>query len=220
VGVDRGTRTRRRGAAIGLAVALWLGGCGEKAERDELAATESEEVAREVASREDAGRAANDEAPSAGHVVAEGPFEITFPPGFPPPERGTMVEVVDGAPVEITTYLSTDGAKRRMAGVSFNMIPEERHATKTPEEALRDAKDGAVAAMGAEVLAEDRFELAESPVYVVLATREVQGTQAFFRVQFQLVERHLVQAMFTTTQQAGLSDSIANAFFASLKVSQ
>jgi hypothetical protein len=218
VGVDRGRPTRPRGAAIGLAVALWLGGCGEQGER-ELSGAEAEEAASEVAAREDAASVSSAEAPSSGHVVAEGPFEITFPPGFPPPERGTMMEVVDGSPVELTTYMSTAGAQRRMAGVSFNMIPEESYATKTPEEIVRDAKDGAVAAMGAEVLAEDRFDRGGHPVHVVLATREVQGTQAYFRVEFHLVGRHFVQAMFTTTEQARLSDSIANAYFASLKVS-
>jgi hypothetical protein len=211
--------------AIALAATLLVAACGgEKTQADD----ERESPGAEV----DTGESFDDEAAGAGSaageaddghesgpVVSDGPVTISFPPGFPPPERRVEEQVLFGVgPVELTSFMSSAAEQRRMAGIAYHELPDGAATGRTPEQVISDARDGAVSRMEGTTLTQETFERNGHPVVETLLTREVQGQDGFFRLQVHVVDSYLVQAMFIGTERDRVLDGVADAYFESLKI--
>jgi hypothetical protein len=217
-----------RTSAIALAATLLVAACGgEKTQQDD----EPESLGAEVTGAE-TGESSDDEAAGAGSaageaddghesgpIVSEGPVTISFPAGFPPPERRVEDQVLFGVgPVELTSFMSSAAEQRRMAGVSYHELPDGAATGRSPEQVISDARDGAVSRMEGTILTQETFERDGHPVVETLLTRKIQGRDGFFRLQVHVVDSYLVQAMFIGTERERVLDEVADAYFESLKI--
>ncbi|MHC4607039.1 MAG: hypothetical protein ACYTAF_08875 [Planctomycetota bacterium] len=129
---------------------------------------------------------------------AEGGFKVVFPPEYPKPVKNEQKVPTDAGEVKLVMHLSDGGTK--VCGVMYCDYPEGTIADKGKKQAYDNARDGALANMGAELEKEEDFKLCGHDARRIIV--KTGGPMPLFgRIEYLVVGERLYQVMCLSTDK-------------------
>jgi hypothetical protein len=143
-------------------------------------------------------------------------FSITMPEGFDTPKRSVEPLETDAGKIDMISYLTSN--ERGACMVMYGSFPESVFEGKTTEKILDDARDSAMAKMGAKLDKQEDFKVDGYPARSCYYSGSAQGTPFLSRFDYILVKPALYQVAFVGTSKEEVDKPDVQGYFKSFKL--